>query len=61
MKFPFLAYIVGAAHADETAFFQVVFFFGTQRDGIDQHGEVVRIAADHLDELVLASSRAPYR
>src|SRR6185503_8903529 len=53
-KISFLAEIVGAAHTNETAFRQIVFLFRSQRDGVDQHGQVVRVAAHHLNKLVLA-------
>jgi len=54
-----LAQIVGAAHANKAAFRQVVFFFRTQRDRVDQHRQVMSVAADDLDELILAFLESP--
>src|SRR5438309_7019692 len=55
----FLAEIIGAAHADEAAFREVVFFFRTQGDGVYKHGQVVRIAADDLNKLIFTPFQRP--
>src|SRR5690348_14976689 len=53
-EFSLLAQIVSAAHTNESPFFEVVFFLRTKGDRIDQNREVMRIAADDLNELILA-------
>src|SRR5262245_35525482 len=47
-----LAQVVGSAHANESALGEVVFLFRAERDGVDEHGQVVGVAADDLDELI---------
>src|SRR5262245_58057611 len=53
-KIPFLAQIVGPAHANEASLVKVIFLFRSQRDGVDEHCEIMGIATDDLDEIVLA-------
>src|SRR5688572_12282712 len=58
-EIPFLTDVVSAAHADKPAFFQIVFLFRAQGDGVDEHGQIVCIAAHDLDELVFTLDQSP--
>ena len=49
-----LADIIGAAHADETAFTQILRTFIAQTKDLDQGRQVVGIATDHLQVFVVA-------
>lgn len=48
-----LAQVVGATHTDEASFFEVIFLFKAQSDRVDEHREIMGIAADDLNEIVL--------
>ena len=42
---PFLAQIVGAAHANVASLVKVIFLVRSLRDGVDEHGESMGVAA----------------
>src|SRR5215475_1226759 len=51
-KIALLAKIIGATHTDKPRLLKVVFLFGSQRNRIDERGQVVGVAAHDLDKSI---------
>ena len=49
----FLADVAGAPQTDKTSFNQIIGRFIVQGDGVDENGQIVRVATDDLYETVL--------